>query len=100
MQLLQAVTDSDLYVFAASDLSKFKMGRISVLIDNKVPVKFLPDTGASVNIIDRSTYEILMQSNTYPLLRPKHVFLYNRVAVILDNLCAECSQLWKFIVKT
>ena len=39
MQLLQAVTDSDLYVFAASDLSKFKKGRISVLIDNKVPVK-------------------------------------------------------------
>ena len=40
MQLLQAVTDSDLYVFAASDLSKFKKGRISVLIDNKVLVKF------------------------------------------------------------
>ena len=38
MQLLQAVTDSDLYVFAASDLSKFKKGIISVLVDNKVPV--------------------------------------------------------------
>ena len=77
IQLLQAATDSDLYVFAASDLSKFKKGRISVLIDNKVPVNFLPDTGASVNIIDRSTYDILMQSNKYPLFETKtRVFAY------------------------
>ena len=40
-------------------------------------MKFLPDTGASVNIIDRSTYEILMQSNTYPLIDTKtRVFAY------------------------
>ena len=42
-----------------------------MLIDNKVPVKFLPDTRASVNIIDRLTYEILKQSNTYPLFETK-----------------------------
>ena len=96
MQLLQAVTDNDLYVFAASDLSKFKKGRISVLIDNKVPVKFLPDTGASVDIIDRSTYEILMQSNTYPLFETKtRVFAYGaeeplKLRVYLISMPRDC----------
>ena len=78
VQSLQAATDNnDLYVFAASNLSKFDVGRLDILIDNKVSVKFLPDTGASVNIIDRSTYDILCQSGSYPLFETKtRIFAY------------------------
>ena len=78
IQSLQAATDNDLYVFAASmESSKFGKGGVKVLIDNKVHVRFLPDTGASVNIIDRSTYDILCQSGSYPLFETKtRVFAY------------------------
>ena len=77
-QSLSAMTDGDMFVFAAAENSKFcEKGRIRVLIDNKVPVKFLPDTGASVDIIDRSTYDILCQSNVYPLFESgTRIFAY------------------------
>ena len=75
-QSLQAATESDMWVFAAFDASKLK-GRVNILIDNKVPVQFLPDTGASVNIIDRSTYDILCQSGSYPLFETNtRIFAY------------------------
>ena len=77
VQSLQAATDNDLYVFAATNLSKFDKGRLNILIDNKVSVKFLPDTGASVNIIDRSTYDVLCQSGSYPLFETEtRIFAY------------------------
>ena len=64
---LRAELESDLYVFSAhcgpSDKDK-----VDVLVD-RVPVKFLPDTGASVTIIDRSTYDVMCQSGTYPVFR-------------------------------
>ena len=75
-QSLQAATESDMWVFATFDASKLK-GRVNILIDNKVPVQFLPDTGASVNIIDRSTYDILCQSGSYPLFETNtRIFAY------------------------
>ena len=78
VQSLQAATNEDLYVFAASEnFCKSTKGKINVIIDNKVSVSFLPDTGASVNIIDRSTYEVLCQSGVYPLFESRtRIFAY------------------------
>ena len=51
--------------FEASDnFSKYVRGKVSVMVDNK-------DPGASVNIIDRSTYDILCQSGKYSLFESK-----------------------------
>ena len=78
VQSLQAATNEGLYVFAASEnFCKSTKGKINVIIDNKVSVSLLPDTGASVNIIDRSTYEVLCQSGVYPLFESKtRIFAY------------------------
>ena len=73
---LRGMLEEDMFVFRAQH-SNCVEGKISVLIDNKVNVKFLPDTGASVNIIDRSTYDMLCQSGRYPLFKSKSkIFAY------------------------
>ena len=68
VQTLRGMLDEDLYAFRANVAGNIQ-GKISVMIDNVVPVRFLPDTGASVNMIDRSTYDILCQAGRYPLFR-------------------------------
>ena len=40
---------------------------VPTMIDNIVPVRFLPDTRAFVNMIDRFTYDILCQAGRYPV---------------------------------
>lgn len=67
---LRGMLEDDLFVFRAQP-ENCQGGRISVLLDSKVKVEFLPDTGASVNIIDKSTYNILCQSGRYPLFNTK-----------------------------
>ena len=55
----------DLYVSSARPNDKDK---VDILVD-RVPVKFLFDTGDSVTIIYRSTYDTMCQSGTYPVYR-------------------------------
>ena len=63
---LSAELESDLYVFSARCGPNDK-DKVDILVDC-VPVKFLPDTGSSVTVIDRSTYDMMCQSGTYPVL--------------------------------
>ena len=64
---LSAELESDLYVFSARCGPNDK-DKVDILVDC-VPVKFLPDTGSSVTVIDRSTYDMMCQSGTYPVFR-------------------------------
>ena len=51
-----------------------------VMIDTNIPVSFIPDTGASVNIIDFETFTKLKQYKHYPLLRTTtKIFAYGSV---------------------
>ena len=71
----EAEMQSDLYAFSAcrgpSDNDK-----VLVLVD-RVPLQMLPDTGASVTIIDRSSYDKLCQTGAYPLFKTDvRIFAY------------------------
>ena len=61
---LQAEIQSDLYAFSECRGPSDK-DKVLVLID-RVPLQMLPDTGASVTIIDRSSYNKLCQTGAYP----------------------------------
>ena len=83
-----------MYVFATSNPCKSVRDRVCVLIDNRVPIKFLPDTGASVNIIDRSSYEVLCQSGVYPLFKARaRIFAYGSDSPLnlLGYFNAKCT---------
>ena len=67
MLSLSAELESDLYLFSARCGPNDK-DKVDTIVDC-VPVKFLPDTGASVTIIDQSTYDMMCQSGTYPVFR-------------------------------
>ena len=72
---LHAEVQSDLYAFSMrrgpSDGDK-----VQVMVDN-VPLQMLPDTGASVSIIDRSSYDQLCQAGAYPLFETDaRIFAY------------------------
>ena len=50
--------------------------KVQVMVDN-VPLQMLPDTGASVSIIDRSSYDQLCQAGAYPLFETDaRIFAY------------------------
>ena len=70
VQSLRGMVEEDLYVFSAREGGSIE-GKLSILVDNRVKVYFLPDTGASVNIIDKSTYDVLCQAGRYPLFSTK-----------------------------
>ena len=57
---LSAELESDLYVFSAC-CGPNDEDKVDILVD-RVPVKFLPDTGASV-------IDMMCQSGTYPVFR-------------------------------
>ena len=66
---------SDLYAFSACRGPSDK-DKVLVLVD-RVPLQMLPDTGASVTIIDRSSYDKLCQTGAYPLFKTDaRIFAY------------------------
>ena len=66
---------SDLYAFSACRGPSDK-DKVLVLVD-RVPLQMLPDTGASVTIIDRSSYDKLCQIGAYPLFKTDaRIFAY------------------------
>ena len=72
---LQAEMQSDLYAFSACRGPSDK-DKVLVLVD-RVPLQMLPDTGASVTIIDRSSYDKLCQTGAYPLFKTDaRIFAY------------------------
>ena len=80
----QQVTDefanavvSDEYVFNVQESDRRLKSPCNILVDTNVPVNFIPDTGASVNIVDFETYTKLKQYKHYPLLRTNtRIFAY------------------------
>ena len=67
---------NDEFVFNVQGQDKLK-SPCSVLVDTNVPVDFIPDTGASVNIVDFDTYTKLKQHKHYPLLHTNtRIFAY------------------------
>ena len=72
---LHTELQSDLYAFNTSRGPSDK-DKVQVLVDN-VPLQMLPDTGASVTIIDRSSYDKLCQAGAYPLFETDaRIFAY------------------------
>ena len=74
----EAEMQSDLYAFSAyrGPSDKDKVLVLPVLVD-RVPPQMLPDTGASVTIIDRSSYDKLCQTGAYPLFKTDaRIFAY------------------------
>ena len=71
----EAEMQSDLYAFSACRGPSDK-DKVLVLVD-RVPLQMLPDTGASVTIIDRSSYDKLCQIGAYPLFKTDaRIFAY------------------------
>ena len=72
---LQAEIQSDLYAFSACRGPSDK-DKVLVLVD-RVPLQMLRHTGASVTIIDRSSYDKLCQTGAYPLFKTDaRIFAY------------------------
>ena len=81
-------------VTSVNNVNKNTSETVDILIDKQVVVKFIPDTGASVSIIDFDTYNRLCQSKHYPLSQSSKILKgYNsdRPLEILGsvNLVAE-----------
>jgi len=65
------------YLFALTPPSDGKKALIVTLKLNDLPVKMLVDTGASIDIIDESTYEMMQKSQSVCLSRPSNrIFAY------------------------
>ena len=66
-EVVNAVNLCNDFVFNVNSMQKLKMSK-SIMIDTNIPVNFIADTGASVDIIDFETFTRLKQVKHYPLL--------------------------------
>jgi len=75
-----ATIDDNEYLFHVNKetfAEKILKGAVDIMFDSNIPVKFLPDTGASVTIMDYETFLRLKQVKHYPLIRVEKTKIYS-----------------------
>ena len=77
----QATFYEEEYLFHVNGQHKTFKSTVEVCFDSNIPVEFIPDTGASVTIIDYETFLRLKQVKHYPLIRADHTKIYSYGAV-------------------